>query len=138
AITVNATGVLRMTNSMLRVGTASADGSVVGGLVQLDPGASLLSDGAVFTAGALGSTGTVNVTGGTLTVTNGVFAVGNNGSLFSTGGVGHVTVSSGLMEASSVLIGDRFGNDSSFTVTSNGHVLVHGGLRSNGIKTTTI
>ncbi|HUK81196.1 MAG TPA: hypothetical protein VLZ12_01050 [Verrucomicrobiae bacterium] len=92
----------------------------------------------LWVGSTVGSTGTVNVTGGMLTVTNGVFAIGNDGSLFSTGGVGHVNVSSGLVEAASILIGDRFDNYSGFTVTGNGHVLVRGGFRSNGIRTTTV
>lgn len=114
------------------------------GLAQVDQGTQTVSSGTTqvssnFVVGSsVNSTGTVNVTGGTLTVTNGVFAVGNDGTLFGTGGVGHVTVSSGLVDAVSILIGDRFGSDSGFTVTSNGHVLVRGGFRSNGIKTTLI
>jgi T5SS/PEP-CTERM-associated repeat protein len=95
--------------------------------------------GSTFAVGSTAnSTGVVNITGGTLTVTNGVFAAGNDGTLFGTGGVAHVTVSSGLVDAVSILIGDSFGNDSSFAVSGDGHVRVHGGLRSNGIKTTTI
>jgi hypothetical protein len=74
----------------------------------------------------------VTISGGTLSVTNGTFGIG------STGGVAHVTVSGGLLQAASILVGDNFGNPSSFNISSNGHVVVQGGLRVNGNHTTTI
>ena len=107
------------------------------GTATFDGGTNQIGSNIVVGASA-NATGIVNVVGGALVVTNGVVGIGNNGSLFSTGGVAHVTVSSGLVRAASILIGDRTGGDSGFMITSNAHVLVHGGLRSNGIKTTTI
>ncbi|HXI83470.1 MAG TPA: thrombospondin type 3 repeat-containing protein [Verrucomicrobiae bacterium] len=87
---------------------------------------------------SLGATGIVTMTGGSVFVTNGVFAVGNGGSLLSTGGVGHVTLSNGVVESASILIGDNFGSDANLTVAGTSTVRAHGGLRSNGIRTTVV
>src|SRR5439155_4734835 len=54
------------------------------------------------------------------------------------GGVAHVAVSNGIVEAASILVGDSTGGDSGLTVADNGYVRVHGGLRANGIKTTLV
>jgi hypothetical protein len=84
------------------------------------------------------ATGVVTITGGSISVTNGVFGVGNDGTAGGTGGVAHVTVSDGLLDAASILVGDTAGSDCSLTVTGTGYVRARGGLRSNGIKTTVV
>ena len=70
------------------------------------------------------ATGAVFITGGLLTVTNGVLGVGNNGP-------GRVAVSNGLVEAVSILVGDNFNGDSGLTVAGSGQVRSRGGLRAN-------
>ncbi len=105
--------------------------------MEISGGTSLIGTNLII-GGNSASTGLVTMTGGSITVTNGVLAIGNDGSLFSTGGVGHVTVSGGLLQAASILVGDNLGSASSLTVSSNGHVVVHGGLRVNGNHTTTV
>ena len=95
--------------------------------------------GATFAVGSsASSTGTVNVTGGTLVVTNSAVNIGNDGTVGGTGGVARVTVSGGLVQAASISVGDNFASASSFTISSNGHVVVQGGLRVNGNHTTTV
>ncbi len=108
----------------------------LGTLTQIGGTLNVLSNLVVGTS--LGATGIVTMTGGSVFVTNGVFAVGNGGSLLSTGGVGRVTLSNGVVEAASVLIGDNFGSESSLTVAGGGSVRAHGGLRINGNHTTTV
>ncbi|HXI83614.1 MAG TPA: Amuc_1099 family pilus-like system protein [Verrucomicrobiae bacterium] len=108
----------------------------LGSLTQAGGTLNVLSNLVVGTS--VGATGVVTMTGGSVFVTNGVFAVGNGGSLLSTGGVGHVTLSNGVVESASVLIGDNFGSDANLTVAGTGTVRAHGGLRSNGIRTTVV
>ena len=100
-------------------------------------GTNQMSSNLVVAASA-SSTGAVSLTGGSLVVTNGTFGIGNDGTVGGTGGVAQVTVSGGLLQAASILVGDNFGSPSSFTVSSNGHVVVQGGLRVNGNHTTTV
>ena len=88
----------------------------LGTLTQVGGTLNVLSNLVVGTS--LGATGIVTITGGSVFVTNGVFAMGNAGSLLSTGGVGRVTLSNGVVEAASVLIGDSFGSASSLTSAS--------------------
>ncbi len=122
-------GVALFTNAVIGVDNT-------GTLTMLDGTFGLLSN--LLVGAGSTATGIVMITGGTTTVSNGVFGVGNNGTIGGTGGVGRVTVSNGLFEAASVLIGDTVGGESSFTVASNGYVRVKGGLRANGIRTTLI
>ncbi len=122
-------GVAIFTNAVIGVDNT-------GTLTMLDGSFGLLSN--LLVGAGSTATGVVMITGGTTTVSNGVFGVGNNGTIGGTGGVGRVTVSNGLFEAASILVGDSIGGESSFTVANNGYVRVTGGLRANGIKTTLI
>ncbi len=109
------------------------------GSLTLETNAQMIVSGTLTVGSASGATGAVDVIGGQLIVTNGTFGIGNDGSLFSDGGVAHVTVSNSILEAASILVGDNTTNSASgFTLSGNGQVLVKGGLRSNGIKTTLI
>jgi T5SS/PEP-CTERM-associated repeat protein len=128
-------------SALLLAGLAVFSNAVIGvdntGTLEVDDGSMTLSSNLVVGMSS-GATGVVMIAGGTTTVTNGVFGVGNDGTIGGTGGVGRVTVTNGLFEAASILVGDSTGGDSGLTVAGSGYVRVHGGLRANGIKTTLI
>jgi hypothetical protein len=90
-------------------------------------------DSTFIVASTANSTGTVSLTGGSFFVTSSTFSIGNDGTVGGTGGVANVTVSGGLLQAASILVGDNSsGSASSFNISSNGEVMVQGGLRVNG------
>ena len=60
-------------------------------------------------AAVVGSTGLLQVVGGQLTATNGVIGIGNDGTSTNGVGVGHMTVSNGMVLASTILLGSSAG-----------------------------
>lgn len=80
-------------------------------------------------ASTANSTGTVNITGGQLVVTNGVLGIGNNGTITSGSGVGRVTVSNGMLVASSIVVGNTAGSQCDL-ILSDGGVISDGGCPS--------
>jgi hypothetical protein len=90
-------------------------------------------------AAAVNSTGTfIIVSNSTVVATNGTFGIGNDGTLGGTGGVAQVSVSDGVVDVASVLVGDNFGSDSRLVIDGTGRLRTHGGLLANGIKTTVV
>ena len=141
SITIGNFGVGSMTVSNGTVSTTGIDigaGTNSKGTLTLQDGSAVEISSNLTAGSASGATGIVNVTGGQLVVTNGAVDIGNNGTAVSTGGVAQVTVSGGLLQTASILVGDNFGSPSSFTISGTGHVVVQGGLRVNGNHTTTV
>jgi hypothetical protein len=69
----------------------------------------------------------VAVTGGELSVTNGVIGIGNDGTITSGSGVGSMAVSNGTVTASAILLGS--------TVGGQGHLILGDGGLISGIGT---
>ena len=105
-------------------GTLRVNGIVLlnNGTVSISGGMSVLASNLV--AGTLaGSTGIVEVTAGQLVVTNGVIGIGNDGT--TTNGVGkvaHLTVSNGLVLASTILLGSSAGGQGDVTLAEGGTI----------------
>ena len=123
-------------NGVATIGTAYFGFNDVGTFTQVGATFNVLTNLIVGTAP--GATGIVTMTGGSIYATNGTFAIGNGGSLYSTGGVGHASISAGTVDAASILVGDNFGSDANLTVSGTAVVRAHGGFRSNGIRTTVV
>ena len=82
---------------------------------QIDQGTQTVANGSaqIFSNLVIGSTaastGTVNVAGGSLTVTNGVLGVGNDGTVVGDGGIGSLVISGATVVAKSVVLGSTLG-----------------------------
>jgi hypothetical protein len=113
----------------------------------LTTGASLLNNGGIFTitgpaeidqgtltsasgttqfssnllvGSSVNSTGTINVTGGQLVVTNGVIGIGDDGTTTNGFGVGTMTVTNGTVLASQILLGSCVGGVGTLNILTNG------------------
>ena len=93
---------------------------------QLDQGTQTVANGSaqilsnLVVASTADSTGTVNVTGGSLTVTNGVLGIGNDGDVTGVGGIGSLVVTSATVVAKSVLLGSALGGRGVMTLQAGG------------------
>ena len=74
-----------------------------------------------------GGTGVVMITGGSLTATNGVIGVGNDGTSTNGLGVGSMAVSNGTVTASSILLGSSAGGEGHLTLDDGGMINCAGG-----------
>lgn len=86
--------------------------TVAGGMAQINS--------SMVVASTATSTGTVNLTGGSLAVTNGVLGVGNNGNVVGDGGFGSLAVSNATVLAKSVVLGSTLGGHGVMTLKSGG------------------
>ena len=69
-----------------------------------------------------GGTGVVMITGGSLTATNGVIGVGNDGTSTNGLGVGTMAVSDGTVTAASILLGSSAGGQGVMTLDTGGSI----------------
>ena len=131
--TATATAVVNSNCTLiLGPGTFKADNLVVtnGGAVQYNlayqvdngtvtvAGGSLQAGSNLVIAATANSTGTVLVVSGTLVATNGVFGIGNNGTVTGGGGRGLLTISNGTLLATTILLGNSTSNQSDLIIAA--------------------
>src|SRR5207237_947132 len=73
------------------------------------------------------------VGGGSVTIT-GVLGVGNNGTLTSGAGTGHVNISGGSLSAQTIVLGSSAGGNGDMTLSGTGRVIVGGGFTLNDLN----
>ena len=99
-----------------------------------------LSSGSVTATGNMlvgvnsSASGSVNITGGALDVSNGVLGVGNAGSLTTGNGHGSLSIANASLTAASIQLGSANGGSGDMTIDNGGDVTVLGGLTSNDVE----
>ncbi|HUI06625.1 MAG TPA: hypothetical protein VL486_06430 [Verrucomicrobiae bacterium] len=98
------------------------------GQAQVDQGTQTVASGTTRVSSNLligssaNSTGTVNITGGSLVVTNGVLGIGNGGTSTNGTGAGLLIVSNGTLLASTILVGSSAGGKGDLVLANGGTI----------------